>query len=215
MKTARSSLILSALLLMTLACSVPLLERAEVIPGFSLAAGTGIATGRLTSGYSGVGNIRPPVLDYCLCPIGMFRLSYGMSPRLGLFLQGAAGPGFWLSETDSSAGTPLLYDFRAGPKFRVGDHGAVRAGLGLPGFLDLEYLHDFGRFLTGSAGLGLRGVSLGLCGRLCLSQSVYLVAAGNTVLDWELLLQRHDLMPAASLGFAVEAGPLGQPAAVR
>jgi len=136
----------------------------------------------------------------------MLRLSYGVSPGFGLFAQGFAGPGFWLTETDSGATTPFLYDVRIGPKFRAGRHGAVRAGIGLPGFLDVEYLHDFGRFLTASAGLGLRGLSLGLCGRVRLSRTLSLLAAGNTVVGWELLgAAPLNYAPAASVGIALEA----------
>lgn len=204
----RSSLIISALLLVVLACSVPLFERAEVTPGLSIVAGAGIASGRLISGYSGVGNIRPPVLDYAVCPVGLFRLSQGLSPDCGLFLQGAAGTGFWLTGTDSGAVVPVLYDVRVGGKVRAGRNGAARVGIGIPGFLDVDYLYDFNRHLTGTAGLGFRGLSLGLSGRLWLTRSVALVTAGNAVFGWEYLDNHFRSIPAASLGLAIEASRL-------
>lgn len=204
----RSGLILSALLVATLACSIPLFERAEVTPGLSVVAGAGVASGRLISGYSGVGNIRPPVLDYAVCPVGLFRLSQGLSPNYELFLQGAAGPGSWLISTDSGAGIPFLYDVRVGGKVRVGRNGAARIGIGMPGFLDADYLYDFNRHLTGTAGLGFRGFSLGLSGRLWLTRSVALVTAGNAVFGWEYLDHHFRSIPAASLGLAIEASRL-------
>uniref|UniRef100_A0A7C4CD99 Uncharacterized protein n=1 Tax=candidate division WOR-3 bacterium TaxID=2052148 RepID=A0A7C4CD99_UNCW3 len=204
--TARPFRVLApSLLLVLLACSVPLLERAEITPGPSIAVGAGVATGQSVSGSSELKPFGLPILDYCVCPVGMLRLSAGTSPGFGLFLQGMAGPGFWTSEPDSGAPTPLLYDCRAGIKFRAGQDGAVRAGLGLPGLLDIEYLHDLNRWLTASAGLGLRGVSLGLGGRIPLSNSVSLVAAGSAAASWEFLSDSPRFVPATTLGMAVEA----------
>jgi len=107
--------------------------------------------------------------------LGTGYVRYGLSDRTSLFAQVSGGYGYWegdLTQFTASELAWMLTDIQLGAKFRTGESGALKASIGPMGMVDVSYLHDFGRYLTASTGLGLRGASLGLTHHLHLTPTV-------------------------------------------
>ena len=108
--------------------------------------------------------------------LGTGYVRYGLSERTSLFAQVTGGYGFWnedvplqVTRTDLAL---LLTDIQLGAKFRIGEGGALKTSIGPMSMVDVAYLHDFGSYLTATAGLGLRGASAGLTHHLQLTPTV-------------------------------------------
>lgn len=187
-------------------CSIPFFDRAEIVPGPRIAAGIGMNTGYAASGNPSIpGPISFPPKDYYLCLSGTLRLKYGFSEKVALVLQGSAATGIWLTGPADSSFTPSFYDLQCGAKFRTGKKGALQTTLGFPGLLDIWYIYDFNRFLTGTAGIGLRGIAIGLTGTLPLNRNLSLHIGAN--LTSGEMWGRPMRLPAASLGIGLGYKP--------
>lgn len=197
------------LVLLALAgCSIPFFDRAEIVPGPKITGGISLNTGYATSGFSPV----PPYpigfgySDYYLDIAGTLRLNYGFSEKAGLVLQGIVGNGIWLTHShEGPYFSPLIYDFQIGAKFRTGKKGALQTTLGFPGLLDIWYIYDFNPYFTGTAGIGLRGIALGLTGTLPLKRNLLLHIGAN--LTSGEMWGRPMRLPAASLGVGLGYKP--------
>lgn len=196
MARAKYRVMIAGLLLVT-GCSIPLYDRAEIVPGPTIGGGLSLSTGNGPSRYPDFweGPVGLPYIDSYLSIIGTFQVNYGISKRVGLLLQPSLGAGQWLT---GPTGSMLFYDIQLGAKFRTCEHSALQTTLGYSSLLDLLYLHDFNRNLTGTAGVGFRGISLGLTAAYPLNRALNLYLAGNIVSGWEWL--KWAKQPAASLG---------------
>ncbi len=192
-------------------CSVPFYERAEINPGPTVSLGASF-----NSGWAGrspeypIGPITVGDVDYYVGGLGTLLFCYGLSRNSALFFQGSLGPGFWIEKKDYPVEKPRdslwtwLYDFRAGTKVRLGRKDALRVGFGFPSLFDLNYLYDFNRTFSGNAGLGLRGISLGLTGRLPITRRIDLFLGGSITSGWEHF-EREPYLPAFAVGIGVGA----------
>lgn len=196
MGKAKYRVMIVGLLLVT-GCTIPLYDRAEIVPGPTIGGGLSLSTGNWPSSHPDFweGPVGLPYIDSYLSLIGTFRVNYGISERVGLLLQPSLGAGQWRT---GPTGSMLFYDIQLGAKFRTSKHSALQTTVGFPGLLDLLYLHDFNQNLTGTAGVGFRGISLGLTAAAPLNRSLNLYLAGNIVSGWEWLKWANQ--PAASLG---------------
>ena len=165
----------TGLALLVLSCAGPYYERAAITEGYSGGAGIGITAGERLMQVGGDMDEWPTVVrDVSGLATGYVR--YGWSRSACFFAQATGGYGAWNHEAGyyrtSGDLAPALLDIQVGVKFRAGRNGAVKAGIGLPGLLDVAYLHDFGRPWTAGIGVGLRGLSLGLTNHLNISPTV-------------------------------------------
>jgi hypothetical protein len=165
----------AGLALVVLSCAGPYYERAAIAEGYSGGAGIGITAGeRLAQVYGDMDEWPTVVRNVSGLATGYVR--YGWSSSACFFMQATGGYGAWNHEATyySTNGdlAPSLLDIQLGVKFRAGRNGAVKAGIGLPGLLDIAYLHDFGRPWTVGVGVGLRGLSLGLTNHLNISPMI-------------------------------------------
>ncbi|MGQ9678826.1 MAG: hypothetical protein ACUVUD_06050 [bacterium] len=203
MEGTKYRLLLAGLLLIT-GCSIPFYDRAEIVPGPTINGGVSLTTGNWTSGHPTIweGPFGLPYIDSYLGITGTFRVNYGISERIGLLFQPSLGAGKWLA---GPTGQILIYDIQLGAKFRTSEHSALQTTLGYPSLLDLWYLHDFNQNLTGTAGIGFRGISLGLTAAIPLKSPLHLYLAGNIVSGWEWL--KWAPQTAASLGMGLGFKP--------
>lgn len=188
-------------------CSIPFYDRAEIVPGPTINGGVSLSTGNWVSGHPVIweGPFGLPYIDSYLGLTGTLRVNYGISERIGLLLQPSVGAGQWLTGT---TGSLLFYDLQLGAKFRTGERSALQTTLGYLSLLDLWYLYDINQNLTGTAGIGFRGISLGLTAALPLNRSLNLYLAGNIVSGWDWL--KWAPQSAASLGIGVGFKPGGK-----
>ncbi len=160
--------------LLVLSCAGPYYERAAITEGYSGGGGIGVTAGQRLMQRGAIDEWPFVVRDVSGLATGYVR--YGWSNSACFFLQATGGYGAWNHEAVRSGTNGdlalALTDIQLGVKFSAGTDGAVKAGIGLPGLLDIAYLHDFGRPLTASVGVGLRGVSLGLTHHLNISPTV-------------------------------------------
>ncbi len=197
------------LIVLTVAgCSIPFFDRAEIVPGPKIAGGISLNTGYATSGFPPV----PPFPigsiyeDYYLDIAGTFRLGYGLSEKAGLVLQGSVGNGIWLTHShEGPYFSPLIYDIQFGAKFRTGRKSALQTTLSFPGLFDIWFLYDFNPYLTGTAGIGLRGIALGLTGTLPLKRNLLLHIGANLTSGDMFGMPEH--LPDASLGIGLGYKP--------
>ena len=191
-----------------LSCAMPIYERAQVSRGPSFCIGAGGNVGRGVSDW--VFEYGPDV-NYFASGMGTACFRYGFSHRFGMFLQGTGGYGDWLTEQGRVFRPPWYFDVQLGTKLKVSQPGALRAGLGIVGLLDVTYLHDFCRGMTGSFGLGFRGAHLGLTGHVPLSRKVRGYASLSAVTGWEHVFNwKPDHIPAATFGLGLEWHRPGQ-----
>jgi hypothetical protein len=194
-------------LLIFAGCSIPFFDRAEVEPGPALSGGISINTGYATSGYSEVSPL--PIdfgyRDYYADLAGTLRLYYGLSEYVGIVLQGSVGNGIWLTGPEDPKYSPLIYDIQVGAKCRTGRKSALQTTLSFPGIFDFWYLYDFNQFLTGTAGIGLRGISFGLTGTFPLQRNLRLHIGVNLTSGDMWNMPEH--LPAASLGIGLGYKP--------
>jgi hypothetical protein len=165
----------AGLALLVLSCAGPYYERAAIAEGYSGGVGVGVTAGERLMQVGGNMDEWPTVVrDVSGLATGYVR--YGWSNSACFFAQATEGYGAWNYEAlhnrtnwDLALG---LTDIQVGLKFRAGRNGAVKAGIGIPGLLDVAYLRDFGRPWTAGVGVGLRGLSLGLTNHLNISPTV-------------------------------------------
>lgn len=199
-------------LLAVAGCSIPFFDRAEIVPGPKITGGISLNTGYAAPGVSEMPLPLPllliitPYEDYYLDIAGTARLGYGFSEKVELVLQGTLANGIWLTRSHEGPYlSPLIYDIQFGAKFRASRKSALQTTLGFPGLLDIWYLYDFNRFLTGTAGIGLRGIALGLTGTLPLKRNLLLHIGAN--LTSGEMWGRPMHLPAASLGIGLGYKP--------
>jgi hypothetical protein len=161
--------------LLVLNCAGPYYERAAITEGYSGGGGVGVTAGeRLMQVYGDFDEWPTVVRNVSGLATGYVR--YGWSNSACFFAQATGGYGAWnhaaAGRSSNSALAPALTDIQLGVKFRAGRSGAVKAGIGLPGLLDISYLHDFGDSWTAGAGVGLRGLSLNLTNHLNISSTI-------------------------------------------
>jgi hypothetical protein len=162
-------------LMFLLSCAGPYYERAAITRGVSGGVGLGVTAGeRLAQEYPDI-DARPVVVRD-VSGLGTAFVRYGWANSVAVFAQATAGRGVWDTRNMyPNARGPLngqLTDIQLGAKLRVGRNGAIKAGVGLTDLLDITYLHDFGSPLTAVAGIGLRGLTLGVTHHLNISSSV-------------------------------------------
>ena len=144
-------------------CGAPFYyERAQIDEGFSVAVGTGAGTGERISGSRGGIGMAYPVFDAYAAGIGSLALRYAPNERSAVFLQADGGFGRWLTHRAGDSSVMVTGAVQFGAKLRTGSHGAIRLALGAPSLADIVYLHDLTDFLSLNAGLGFRGVGLGI-----------------------------------------------------
>ena len=161
-------------LALALNCAGPYYERAAITEGFSGGVGVGVTAGdRVTQQYN---DIDAPTVDVRdVSGLGTAFVRYGWSNSIAAYLQGTAGRGAWDHKGVIQGAEDLdeqLTEVQVGVKFRAGRSGAVKAGIGLPGLLDVAYLRDFGRPLTALVGFGMRGLSLGVTNHLNITPTI-------------------------------------------
>lgn len=194
--------------ILTLNCaSIPYYGRAQITPGPAVNGGIGVSTGLGASGSPpvGIGPITLPYYDYYCNIIGIVRFTWGFSKNAELVLQGAGGTGWWLTKPPEPPATrysPILYDVLLGGKIRASNRSAIQMNLDFPGLFDIYYIYDFNRHFTGTAGLGFRGLSLGLTANFPLSEKLCLYCAGNATTGWEWTFKKR-LPPALSAGIGL------------
>ena len=162
----------AGLALLVLSCAGPYYERAAITKGWSGGGGVGVTAGeRLMLDPEAEGPALDVVRDVSALGTGYVR--YGWSSSACFYAQATGGYGAW-NHAALYRYTPgdlalTLTDIQVGMKFRADRNGAVQVGIGLPGVLDIAYLHDFGKPLTANIGIGPRGLSLGVTHHLSLS----------------------------------------------
>jgi len=160
---------------LVLSCAGPYYERAAIMEGYSGGVGVGVTAGERVMQTGNDMDEWPSVVRN-VSGLATGYVRYGWSSSAAFFMQATGGYGAWNHEA-VGGGTNgdlalALADLQLGVKFRAGRNGAVKAGIGLPGLLDLAYLHDFGRPWTAGIGVGLRGLSLGLTNHLNISPTI-------------------------------------------
>jgi len=157
-----------------LSCAGPYYERAAISESLSGGVGIGMTVGEgVPQEYNGIDASRVVVRDVSV--LGTAYVRSGWSTSSAFFMQATAGRRTWFREgfvQDSTYPNELVTDIQLGAKFRVGSSGAVKAGIGYPGLLDVAYLHDFGAPLTAVVGVGLRGLTLGVTHHLNISPTI-------------------------------------------
>jgi hypothetical protein len=197
--------------LFLLNCAGPYYERAAITKGLSGGAGIGITAGeRLAQVYGDMDEWPTVVRDVSGLATGSLR--YGWSNSACFFAQATGGYGAWNHEAGyyrtNGELVPALLDVQVGLKFRAGHNGAVKAGIGLPGLLDVSYLHDFGRPWTAGVGVGLRGLSLGVTNHLNISPTVIQhTSLTITAFPFKNVETGRSVVAGAFLGFGWEFLP--------
>lgn len=205
-----------ALLLLLASCHAPwyTYDRAGVDVGVSGNIGLGPAGAAFTEEVSAPDHGPPfPWQAYYLSGSGhgQAALQYGLSDRLGMFIETHGGLPFVSTGYGGDDVEALLesrgLSIQSGAKLRVGEHGALRLSVGTPTAVELRYLHDFSEGGTASIGVNPFGLGFGIGVSRSLSSRVGGFAAfnaGYTVISPTIVASGNRNM-TASLMLGIEA----------
>jgi hypothetical protein len=191
------------LVILFISCYRPLFEKAEIKKGTTIGFGVGVGTCVAPTNMS---DLLFTNFDYCLVGTGTLFIRHGFSNKIAIFGQVSAGSGKWLTKDDVSwdysQGTPVILDIQAGMKFKTGQKGAMRVGIGFPNIVDLTYLYDYNSLLTQSFSIGIPGAGIGLIIHPKLSNKRIGHISIQCSRPW--LRYGHKIRPAFFLGFGIE-----------
>ena len=153
----------AGLVLLVLNCTTPFVESPRVEPGLTCSLNGGVGRGTWWTPTASSHFVDPMelTLHNFYAVYGGCQVSYGVNNRLALLLRGAAGYPVGSYEAPGS-GTPWLLEVQMGGKVRLGDRGALYACTGMPGLLEVGYVHALSDWASVGAALGSRGVSVSL-----------------------------------------------------
>ncbi len=195
-------LCLALLVVLFISCYRSLFEKAEIKKGTSVGFGVGVVTCDAIT-YSTY-DIMEWLFDYSLIGTGTLFIHHGYSKKIAWFGQVSAGTGVWFTKKGYYPHRSKIFDIQTGLKIKVGQHGAIRTGLGFPGICDLTYLYDYNPVLTQNISIGVNGAGLGLIIHPKLSDKHIGHISINCSQSWAPPPLGNKYRPSLFLGFGIE-----------